>query len=271
MVKLLALVLAAASLVAGSREDWRLFGAGPALPPVYVEPREQGFVATTAAATKQFRGRLPKRERQRIARFDFREHALVAVLVQGLRGARVVVEDVQHEGDQLVVTLGYTPPLAGEAATLYRLFSVPAHDVVGVRSISVVQRSRVAVPPGSVESRRTTTPLAFGASCWSRGDRGFCSSMVPSQLRNDVPILQVEPSDLLTFRLAFAPKALGVSLYRGDVLSRAELEPTQSFEWRVPDAFAGRAYVHLSAVTRETTPWGFGQAGYVVGIERATP
>jgi hypothetical protein len=132
---------------------------------------------------------------------------------------------------------------------LYRLFRL-TKVVIGtspVKRVLVKSRALISPPGAAVDSNAGSFRLAFGSGCWSRGDRSACwDRPPPSSARADIPDVQVQPGEVVTFKLAFIPVDVEVVLERRSWQDREKLAPSRTPAWRTPSDLSAPTYIILA-------------------------
>jgi hypothetical protein len=137
---------------------------------------------------------------------------------------------------------------------------------VNIAALVSVLVAAATPPPAFVDHKNRSAELAPGSSCWTYENARKCTDYAPPQQRSDLRTLKARVGDLLIFRLAFAPSELRLVIFRNGRVTPLDLRPAQTFNWRPRRAHVGTTYLYVSASTR-SSPYGLGQAGYVVRFD----
>lgn len=229
--------------------QWELLASGFSTLPVPRLFSDRAFVATGPSATRPFRHWLRPSDRRRLHRFDYRNRSILATVIRGVPGSRVLLERVRRDGEVVVVYVAVIPAATRRQRILYRVFALPKTHLGTSPVTRIVMRTRALLrpPPAVLESAAGSFRLALGSGCWNRGDRGVCwDAPPPSPTRSDIPEVPVRPGELLTFRLGFTPLSVDVVLERDAWQERYELLPTRSPDWRTPIDLSGPTYFILT-------------------------
>jgi hypothetical protein len=82
--------------------------------------------------------------------------------------------------------------------------------------------------------------------------------MIPAQSRTDLPTLRVHSGEIARIHLAFAPRTVHLTVFRGGGFRHYVLAPRRTVNWKATAAGIGSLDVHASA----------GDASYLVRIAR---
>lgn len=84
-------------------------------------------------------------------------------------------------------------------------------------------------PPAWVEASSGSRWMAYGSYCWGRA----CVDMVGPAQRDDLPRVQVQPSEEVTVHLGFDPAALTLSMSPDDHHQQVSVPARRKVTWQV--------------------------------------
>jgi hypothetical protein len=103
-----------------------------------------------------------------------------------------------------------------------------AHSWPGPPLAKPPRLSQSGPPPAWIETRVRSRWLRFSSYCW----RTVCVDMVPVQARTDLPVLIARAGELLRIHLAFRPREVHLTLYRGMRFRHYRLPRHRVLSWK---------------------------------------
>jgi len=108
-------------------------------------------------------------------------------------------------------------------------------------------------PPAWIETRARSRWLHFSSYCWNT----VCVDMPPVQERADLTVLTARAGDLLRMHLAFRPREVHLTIYRGLRFTHYRLPRHRILSWRA----RGSGVIALDAESSA------GSASYVIRLQ----
>jgi hypothetical protein len=126
------------------------------------------------------------------------------------------------------------PLLAGTIAAAALLAAAAfGHSWPGRPAAKPPRLRQAGPPPAWVETQARSHWLHFSSYCWRRpARRKVCVGMPPVQERTDLAVLTARAGELLRIHLAFRPRDVHLTLYRGLRYTHYRLPRRQLLTWR---------------------------------------